>query len=161
MLLQRPRQNGLVEPFVREVPTSFGFRLDPQVDHHPFQAAESLFFRNAGVRDSVHATIQQVLFFLRREVAVVGHACVVRVRHEVHDVLFQVGAGARNRVNLVLANHFRQAFPKLGRAHRSSERDHHLATCRQVCFVAFGCVFHDRRVEVVVVARHEGAQKSC
>ena len=90
-----------------------------------------------------------------------GHARVVCVRHEVHDILFQVGAGARNRVNLVLANHFRQALSQLRRTHGASERDHHLATRRQVSLVALGGVFHDRRVEMVVVARHEWSQKPC
>ena len=72
------------------------------------QAAESLFFGNTGIRHAVHVALQQVPFVLRGEIAVVGHALVVRMGDEVHNILFEVRTGAGDDLHLVPANHLRQ-----------------------------------------------------
>ena len=60
---------------------------------------------------------------LRRQIAVMRHALVVRVRHQVEDVLLEVGAGAADRVHLARADHLGERDAELRRAHRAGERD--------------------------------------
>ncbi len=43
---------------------------------------------------------------LSGKLAVVGNALVVGVGDQVEDVFFEVGAGAADEMNFVLANHF-------------------------------------------------------
>ena len=145
---------------MREVPAALRLCGLPQVDHVVFEPAERLLFRNAGVGHPVHAPVEQVLLFLRREVAVVRHSRVVAVRHEVHDVFLEVRARARNDVHFVLADHLGEGFAQFSGAHRPGEGDHHFAPCGEVGFVR-GCGLGDHGgVEVLVVSLRERADES-
>ena len=119
------------------------------------QAAERFLFRDAGIRHAVHVVFEQFPFVLRRQVAVVRHAFVVRVGDEVHDVFFEVGAGAGDDLHFVLADHFGQRDAEFGGTHRTAEGDHHFTPCLHVGFVSFGGVDQRSRVEVAVVVRNE------
>jgi hypothetical protein len=72
-----------------------------RAQNRPLDAADRLLFGNAGVGHPVQVAVQQGLLVIRRQVAVVGHALVVFVRDQVEDVLFQVGAGAADRADLL------------------------------------------------------------
>ena len=117
------------------------------------QAAERLFLRNAGIRHAVHMIFEQVPLVLRRQVAVVRHALVMRVGHQVHDILLQVGARAGDNLHLVPADHLGERDAQLGRAHRTAQRNHHLAAGVDMGFVSFRGVDQGRRVEMAVVMR--------
>ena len=55
------------------------------------------------------------------------HALVVIVGDEIVDILFEIRAGAADRVDFVLADHFRERQAKLGGAHGAGKRHKHLA----------------------------------
>ena len=71
--------------------------------------------------------------------APVGDAHVVVVGHQVVDVLLQVGAGAGDAVDLVLADHLGQRQAQLGGAHRACQRDQHFSTVVDELFVGLCC----------------------
>jgi hypothetical protein len=64
-------------------------------------------------------------------------------------------------VNFVLTNHFRERQAKLGRAHRSSQSDHHFSAAIEMRYVGIGGVFEDGGVEVSIVAIDELADAAC
>ena len=100
----------------------------PLLDHDLLDAAHRLCFRNARVGHAVEMPLEQRLFVVRRQLAIVRHALVVVVRHEVEDVFFEVGAGAADRVDLVAANHLGQRHARARRC--SSRRPASRTSCR-------------------------------
>ena len=103
--------------------------------------------------------LEQRLLIGGREIAVVRHALVVIVRHEVEDVLLEVGAGAADAVHLVLADHFGERKAELGGAHRAGEGDEHLAAVGEVIDVALGRVDQRGGVEMAVVVLDESRNR--
>ncbi len=95
--------------------------------------------------------VEQGLLVGGGEVAVVGNALVVVVGDEVEDVLLEVGAGADDGVDLVLADHLGEGEAELGGGHGAGEGDEHLAAGLQVGLVALGGVDEGGGVEVAVV----------
>ena len=93
---------------------------------------------------------ERVLVF-RAQLAVVGHALVVTVSHEVEDVFFEVRAGATDDVDFLLPDHLRERSSELGGAHRAGEGHHHLATGVEQLFIGARRVDQRRRVEVAEV----------
>ena len=119
----------------------------------PLQAAERLFLRNAGIRHAVHMILEQVPLVLRRQVAVMRYALIVRMSHQIHDIFLQIGARAGDNLHLVPADHLGERDAQLGRAHRAAQRDHHLAAGVDMGFVSFRGVDQGRRVEMAVMMR--------
>ena len=99
--------------------------------------------------------LDEGLFVGGGEVAVVGDALVVVVGDEVEDVFFEVGAGADDGVDFVLADHLGEGEAELGGGHGAGEGDEHLAAGLEVGLVAFGGVEQGGRVEVAVVVREK------
>ena len=95
-------------------------RAHPLFHDRALDAAHRFLFGDARVRDAIQVVIEQFDFLRGREIAVMRHALVMVVRDEIVDVLFQVGAGAANSVNLVLADHLGERKAQLGRAHRAA-----------------------------------------
>ena len=67
-----------------------------------------------------------------REIAIVRDALVVVVRDEIEDVFLEIGAGAADAVNLVLADHLGERKAELGGAHGAAEGDEHFAAGGEV-----------------------------
>src|SRR5581483_6026563 len=114
-------------------------------------AAKGAVFRNARVRHSVEPFIEQFLLLLCRQLAIMRNANVLIVRHQVEDVLFEIGTGAADCMNFVLSDHLSQRNAELSSAHRPSHGEHHLATLLQVLDVSLSCILNDSCVEVSVV----------
>jgi hypothetical protein len=104
--------------------------------------------------------VQQGQLVLRRQVAVVGHALVEVVGHQVEQVFLQVGPGAGDGLHLVAADHLGQRQAQFGRAHGPGQRDEHRPAAVQVALVAVGGVDHRRGVEVPVMMPQEAANRS-
>ncbi len=98
----------------------------PELQHEIFDAAHGFVLGNAGVRDAVEVPLEQSLLVRRRQVAVVGHALVVGMGHQVEDVLLEVGPRAANCMDPARANHLGERDPELCRAHRACHREKHL-----------------------------------
>src|SRR5690606_26965309 len=79
---------------------------------------------------------------------------------EVEDVLLEVRAGARDGVDLVLADHLGQRDPELRGAHRAGHRNQHLAATVQVPAPRLGRVDEGGRVEVAEMPCHEVGDRS-
>ena len=79
----------------------------------------------------------------------------MRVRHQVHDVFFQVRARARNDLHFVLTDHLCKRDAKLGGTHRTCKRDHHLSTFGKMGFIPLCCVDERCSIEVTVVVFDE------
>jgi len=90
-------------------------------------------------------------FVLGCEIAVVGNAFVVVVRHQVENVFLQVRAGAADAVDFVLANHLRQRNAEFSRTHGAGDGHEHLAARIEQLFVIFGRVDQGRRIEMAIV----------
>ena len=150
----------LVHEFVRQVAFALVVGVFPDFEHVALQAAESLLFGDAGIGDAVHVVFEQFPLVLRGQVAVMGHALVVRVGHEVHQILFEVGSGAGDDLHLVLTDHFGQRNAQFGRTHRTAERNHHFTAGIDVGFVAFGGVDQGGRVEVAVMMGDKSRDRS-
>ena len=90
------------------MPLTLRLRLLPECQHGVFNAAHGFLFGNAGVGNPIEMTIKQRLFVGRREVAIMRHALVVIVRHQVENILFKIRARAGDRVDFILPNHLGQ-----------------------------------------------------
>ncbi len=117
VLLEEAFVERLVEELVGKVPLARAVGPLPQIEQHVLHPAHRLFLGDAGVGDPVEVAVEQRLFVGPREVAVVGDADVVVVRHQIEDVLLEVGAGAADAVDLALADHLGQRQPDLGGGH--------------------------------------------
>jgi hypothetical protein len=80
---------------------------------------------------------------------------VVLVRHQVHEVFLQIGAGTRDDVDLPLTDHLGEGDADLGCAHRTGQRDEHLAPFREVTLVPYRRVHQGGGVEVPVMMEEE------
>ena len=67
------------------------------------------------------------------------------------DILFEVGPGAGDAVDLACPDHFGQRQPQLGAAHGAGHGQEHLPTLFQVMHVPLGGVDQRGGVEVAVV----------
>ena len=139
---------------MREMPLPRPISRDPLLEHDLLDPAHSLHFRDAGVGDAVHVPLEERHLVFGSQVPVVGHALVVVVRHEVEDVLFQVRAGADDRVNLARTDHGRERDPELRRGHRACKRHEHLAARLDVVLEGLRGIEERRRVEMPEVARN-------
>jgi hypothetical protein len=88
---------------------------------------------------------EQLGFVGGGQIAVVGHALVKVVGHEVEDVFLQIGAGAADAVNLVLADHLGQRKAQLRRAHGAADGDEHLSARGEQGVVGFSGIDQARR----------------
>src|SRR5207249_10557175 len=93
-------------------------------------------------------TPHQIFLRLGAQLPVIWNSFVLATGNEVEEILLQVGAGAGDGVNLILTNHFRERYAKLGRAHRSGQSDHHFSTAIEISDVSVRRVFHYRGVQV-------------
>ncbi len=155
VLLEEAFVERLVEELVGKKPLARAVGPLPQIEQHVLHAAHRLFFGDAGVGDPVEVTVEQRLFIGASEVAVVGDADVVVVRHQIEDVLLEVGAGAADAVDLSLADHFGQRQPDLGGGHGARQRQEHPAAVVDVLDIAPGGVDQSGGVEVAVVVGDE------
>ena len=108
------------------------------------QTTECLFLRDAGIGHTIHVVLQQVPLILRSIVTIIGNTFVVRMSHQIHDILFEVCAGAGDNLNLVLTNHLCQRDAQLSGTHRTPERNHHFAPLVEMGFVTFGRIHQSR-----------------
>ena len=99
----------------------------------------------------------ELLLILGAQLAIVREAHVVIVRHQVEDVLLQVGAGAADGVNLPLADHLGERQAEFGRAHGAGQRHEHLPAVVEVAPVSIGRVDERHGVEVPVMVMDEFA----
>ena len=74
---------------------------------------------------------------------------------EIEDIFLEVGAGADDSVDLVLADHLGEGDAELGGGHGAGEGDEHLATGGEVGLVALGGVEQGGSVKVAVVKSDE------
>ena len=77
---------------MREVALAGTVRLQPLLQDGILDAPDRFLFRDARIGHPVEVAREQFVLVLRRQVAVVGHTHVVLMRHQVVDVLLQVGA---------------------------------------------------------------------
>jgi hypothetical protein len=137
-----------IHEFVREVPLSGAVGTHPLVEHDLLDPPHCLHFRNAGIRNAVQVTREQRSFVLRRQIAIVRHALVVIVRDEIEDVFLEIRTGARNRLHLVLPDHFSERDAQLSGAHRAGNRHEHFSAAFEVRCIRVGGV--DKRCGVEV-----------
>ena len=74
---------------------------------------------------------------------------------KIEQVLFQIRAGASDRVNFVLTNHLGEGDAELGGAHRACESDHHFPAAVDMRDVSVGGVFYHSGVEMPVMPINE------
>ncbi len=144
-------EQNLVHELVREEALAGLVGADPLLEHLVLDAAHGLHLGDAGVGDAVHVAGEQLGFVGGGEVAVVGHALVKVVSDEVEDVFLEIGAGAADAVNLVLADHLGEREAELGGAHGAADGDEHFAAGGEVLVVAFGRVNQRGGVEMAIV----------
>ena len=94
VLLEHSAAQQAVDYLPGEKSLTLGLHVVPYLYEMMFQSPECLLLGDAGVRDTVHVVLQQLVLLLGSQVAVVGHSLVVGVGHEVHDVLLEVVGGA-------------------------------------------------------------------
>ena len=116
----------LVHELMGEIALAGLVGLHPLLKHCCLHTPHRLVFRNTGVGHPIHVALEQAFFFLRRELAIMRHTFVMVVRNEIKNVLFQIGAGARDPVNLILTDHLGQRDTQLGGAHSTRDGHEHL-----------------------------------
>ena len=99
--------------------------------------------------------LEQGLLIGLGQVPVMGDPYIVIVRHQVEDILFQVGASAGDGMDVACTDHLGQGKPQLGGAHGSGQRDHHLAAAGKMIHVSLGGVDKRRSIEVPVMVFDE------
>src|SRR5439155_230481 len=128
---------------------------DPFADHYSFDPANGFLFRNARVSDPIQMTTKQLFFFLRTQLTIIRQADVLAARDQIKKIFLQVRSCARDGMDLVPANHFRERNTELGGAHSARECDHHFSTAVEMRDVGISSVFQDCGVEMPVVAINE------
>jgi hypothetical protein len=128
----------------------------PFFEHLVLDAPHGLHLGNASVGNAVHVPRQQLRFVGRSQVAVVRNALVEVMRDQIEHIFFQIGAGAADAVNLVLAYHLRQRKPQLGCAHGSADGHEHFAASGNVFVVGFGRVNQCGGIEMAIVVLDKG-----
>src|SRR5207253_11197225 len=93
-------------------------------------------------------TPHQIFLRLGAQLPVIWNSFVLATGNEVEEILLEVGAGAGDGVNLVLTDHFRDRYAKLGRDHRSGQCDHHFSAAIELSEVGVGGILEDSGVEV-------------
>ena len=157
VLLERAAAQNFKEELVREEALAARVGALPFLHDGGFETAHGFLFGNARVRDTIQMPLEQFLFVGRGQIAIVRDAFVEIVRDQVVEVFLEVGARARNRVHLALADHLGQREPQLRGAHGTRERDHHLAAAFEVAPVGVGRVDEGRRIEVTEMMANERA----
>ncbi len=149
---------------MREIGFALLFGAPPFIEQGTFQRPDGLLFGNACVGNAVEVPHHELLLILGAQLAVLREvpavmvllqlerqALVVLVRHQVEDVLLQVGAGAADGVNFPLANHLGERQAEFGSAHGAGQRHEHLSAMVEVVLVSMGRLFKHRGVEMPVV----------
>ena len=144
-------EQNLVHELVGEEALAGLVGADPLLQHLVLDAAHRLHLGDAGVGDAVHVAGEQLGLVGGGQIAVVGNALVEVVRDEVEDVFLQIGAGAADAVNLVLADHLGQRKAQLRGAHGAADGDEHLPARSQQGVVGLGCVDQRGGVEMAIV----------
>ena len=128
---------------------------DPFLEHFILDAAHRFHLGDAGVGDAVHVPAEQLGFVGGGQVAIVGDALVEVVGDEIEDVFLEIGAGAGDGVNLVLADHLGEGKAQLGGAHGAADGDEHFAAGGEQIVVGFGRVDEGGGIEVTIVVLDE------
>ena len=131
--------------------------LEPVLEDGTLDPAHGFLLGDARVGHPVEVTLEQRLLVPRSQVAICRDADVVVVRHEVEDVLLQVGPRAADAVHLFLANHLGQRYPEFGRTHGSGQGQEHFAPGGKVALVRLRSIPNYGGVEVSVVTPDEEA----
>ena len=150
-----PPAQDLVHELMREIPFAGAVGGDPFREHGLLDAPHGFHLRNAGVRHPVHVAREEPLLVAVRQLPVARDALIIIVRHEIEHVLFKVGSGADNRMDLILPDHLGERDAEFGGRHGPRQRDEHLASRLQVILVGLGGINQRRRIEMPVVARDE------
>ena len=145
---------------MREQALAAGVGPLPLFEHDVLDAPHRFVLGDAGVGHAVELTLEQRLLVFRRQIAVARQPLVVRVRDEVEDVFFEVGARAADGVHLALANHLGERDAQLRRAHRARQRHHHRSARLEVRDVGERGVVERRGVEVAVVPLDERGDRT-
>lgn len=145
------RLNHLEHEFVGEKTLPVGIGGFPELEDMFLEAAKGFFFGDAGVGDPVETTFEEFPFVLGGEIAVAWNAAVVGVGDEVHEVFLEVGSGAGDDGDFVLADHFGEGDAEFGGAHGPGEGDHHFSAFGEMTFVALGGIDEGGGVEMAVV----------
>ena len=154
-VVQSPAAQQLIDILVREIALSLGFGLVPEFPDGVIQLQHGGLFRNAGVGHSIEGPAEEILFGLRGQVSIVGDAEILVVRHQVEEILLQVGSGATDGVDLFLPNHLRQADPDLGGAHGPGQGHQHAAPRCDEFPVPVSRIGQGRRIEVAEVTSNK------
>ena len=144
-----------VDDLVWKKPFSFCLHVFPDFHEVVFETAECLFFRDTCIGHPVHVVVQKFFLLLRGEITVVRNPVVVVVSHQVHDILFKVVCRARNDVNLVLTDHFRQGKSEFCRTHGACHGQHHLSTLVDVFVVSLCSIYESCGVEMTIMVCNE------
>ena len=84
-------------------------------------------FGNAGIGNTIQTLFKKLPFLLWSKVTIVGNTFVVRMSNQVHDILFEVRTGTRNDGNLILPDHFGQAYTQFCSTHSTCQSNHHFS----------------------------------
>ena len=141
-----------IQVFVREMPLTLRLRLLPECQHGVFNTSHGFLFGNAGVGYAIEMAIEQRLFVSRSEVAIMRHALVVVVRHQIEHIFLEIRSGAGDGVDFILPNHLGQRQPQLGRAHRACERHKHFSATGQLRVVGLGRLHQCGGIKVTIMS---------
>ena len=155
ILFQHAAAEDLIEELVGHIALAFCLGFVPNFHQVFLDTAESLFFRDAGIRDTAVVVVQKVLFFLGSEVPVAGDAIVVAVGHQVEDVFLQVVGAAADEGDLVPADHLGQGDTEFCGGHGSGHGEEHLAALVKELFIGLGGVYEGSGIEMTVVVGDE------
>ena len=124
------------------------------------KSPKCFFFRDASVCHTIQMMLEQVPLLFWRKVTIVRKSAIVRVRHQIHDVFFEVGAGTRDNVHFVLTDHLCKADAQFGGAHRSCEGHHHFFPFSDMFFIRLGGIYKSRGIKMEVVFFDESGDRS-
>src|SRR5436853_7318985 len=95
--------------------------------------------------------LKKRFLLLRTKLPIIRQTLVMGPGDKIEQVLFQIRAGAGDRVNFVLTNHLGEGDAELGGAQRAGQSDHHFPAAVDMGDVSVGGVFYYGGVEVAVM----------
>ena len=155
LMLEFIAQQNAVHELMWEKSFTLLIAGDPFLQHGFFDPPHGFHFGNAGIGDAVHMAVQKGHFIRSSQITIVGHTLVVVVRDQIEDILFKIGAGAADRMNLVLPYHLRQREAQLSGAHSPRDRHKHAPSLFEMSRIGVGRILQCGGIEMAVVVFNE------
>ena len=160
ILFQNTAQQHFIHVFMRKITLPGSFCISPEFMNMFLKSSESFFLRYTGIRNTVIMIFEQVPFFLWTQVAVIRHPLIMAMRHQVHDIFFQVGTRTTDNGYFILPDHFCETDSQLCCTHCARKAYQHFASIQQMGFISFSRIYQCCGIKMAILVLNKLRNRS-